>query len=166
MLCERCFERHATISIIQIINGEKTELHICENCSEGEGIEAIVSNLPQIFTKMILDVLKQKEKEAKRTGGKYAVRKCSSCGYSWEEFRKTGPLGCDKCYVFFKEQIIEIVKQAQGQSLHVELKQESKRSFETAEDKSTLLENALQKAVQNEEYEKAAKLRDKIRSLK
>jgi protein arginine kinase activator len=166
MLCERCFKKHATISITQIVNGKKSELNICEDCAKEEGAEASISNLPQIFTKMLLDVLKQRERDANLAGREFGPRKCSSCGYSWEDFRKSGLLGCDKCYVSFKQPLADVVKQIHGTARHTGEQAKSKQKGKSAEEIRAILEGSLREAVLKEEYEKAAEIRDKIRSLK
>ena len=50
MLCENCKENEATVKYTQIINGDKKEMHLCEECSHKLGIDNISFNMPIDFS--------------------------------------------------------------------------------------------------------------------
>ncbi len=166
MLCERCFKKNATITITHIVNGQKQELNLCEDCAREAGINQAMTNLPQIFTGLMLDILKSKQNQAGLPVRHTGVMRCPFCGYSWEEFQQTGLLGCDKCYSSFYSQIKKVLREIHGNVHHIGQRPEETAAPEPSDYNLDILERALEEAIKKEEYEKAAELRDKIRTLK
>ena len=165
MLCQHCYKKNATISISQVENNEQKEINLCESCAEKEGFSQTISNLPQIFTGLMLDILKYREKQNGLPVRHAESGLCPACGYSWDDFKRTGLLGCDQCYITFNQQIKGVLKRIHGSTKHVGKRPNTNNEF-TVEQNLQFLERALQEAVKKEEYEKAAIFRDKIRSLK
>ena len=90
---------------------------------------------------------------------------CTKCHLSWEEFRKTGKVGCAECYRSFQPEILSVIQQIQGTSIHVG-KAPEKSTEEIAKNKKMKnLRKKLQVAIEKEEFEKAANLRDQIRTI-
>ncbi len=165
MLCQRCFKKNATVNITQIVNGQKQEISLCGECAKEMGFSQAVSNLPQIFTGLMLDILKSKEQQSGLPVRHTGTQQCPFCGYSWEEFQRTGLLGCDKCYSSFYGQIREVLEKIHGNARHIGHGPVG-TGGEPSEYNLAVLERALQEAIKKEEFEKAAEIRDKIRSLK
>ena len=93
------------------------------------------------------------------------IKTCPKCGRSFQDFRRTGKLGCGDCYETFYSSLVSTIKQMQGVSAHTgkipshsadELKR--KRRYET-------LKKELSKAVAEENYEEAAKLHKELKAL-
>lgn len=119
MKCSNCRQNEATVKFLQIINGEKTELFLCENCAEEIGIDNIDFTLPMDFSSFIsefFDTFGEQELLSALTESKQ--QKCNNCGLSYDEFVKTGKLGCTDCYDVFKDRIDLITKNIQGSSEH------------------------------------------------
>lgn len=183
MNCSNCGKNEATVKFVQVVNGVKTELFLCEDCAEEIGFESINLNLPIDFSSFIgdffdsygqdelLSVLTQKNEQ-----------KCKNCGLSYEEFVKTGKLGCVNCYDVFKDRIDLITKNIQGSSMHVGRGINKKEDFvgdngdkiaqknvKTEIDKSSNqvkeLKDQLKNAIKEERYEDAAKIRDEIKKF-
>ncbi|MDP6685326.1 MAG: UvrB/UvrC motif-containing protein, partial [Candidatus Omnitrophota bacterium] len=98
--------------------------------------------------------------------------KCPRCGLTYEDFKKVGRLGCGECYTAFKEVLLPLLKRIHGSTQHYgkapQNFQKPKPSIPApSKSKNGLqeLKDKLQKAIQNEEFEEAAKLRDKIRDV-
>lgn len=162
MLCDLCHKREAIIHITEVINDQARELHVCQKCAEAEGIKMqqnfgisdLLSGLVE-FPSFI-----EEEK----------VLKCPNCGMTYSDFRKLGKLGCGSCYTAFREVLMPLLKNIHGSGHHAG--REPKKEVEAkklkppkTEDRIAELKDKLQKAIQSEEYEQAAVLRDKIRAL-
>ncbi len=170
MLCQRCQERSANVHIMQIINNEKKEMFLCESCArETQQINFV--NPIKIDTSFgISDFLKgllatNLQPYTIKTEKPLPVEKCSVCGMTLDEFSKGGKLGCANCYNTFKSALESVFKRVHGGIYHngkmphsVGGGIRSKRELET-------LRGDLLRAVQKEEYEEAAVLRDKIKAL-
>ena len=163
MLCQKCFKKNAIISVFRIINKDHKELNLCKSCLENLGINKSVSNLPQIFTGLVIEILKFKEKE--RTLPVQHSESCPVCGCLWSEFEGRGLIGCGNCYITFLKQLKEILDRIQGTAGYTGKRPKMKNKIDLKK-KLQLLEHALQEAVNKEEYEKAAEFRDKIRAIK
>ena len=93
------------------------------------------------------------------------TQKCPVCGYTQADFKKTGRLGCSKCYLTFAEGLNTLLKAMHKGTEHVgKLPQRAYRALELSDRMRTLTEN-LEKAVAEENYETAASLRDQIKQL-
>lgn len=186
MKCSNCGENDATMKFVQIINGIKNELFLCEECSQEMGLEDIDLNIPMDFSSFIdelFDNYNEDELLAALTDTPEEV--CRNCGLTYEEFVKSGKLGCVNCYDVFKDRIDLITKNIQGTSNHVGRKLEgnSNNKFEIKNNEIlsklndsekinnkdeyniNILKDKLKKAVSEEKYEEAAKIRDEIKKL-
>lgn len=158
LMCQLCKQRQATVHFTQIINGQKVEMVVCEQCArENNEIKININKLLSSF--MGLDVSKGVQQEP------IAAVRCSSCGMTIEEFNKTGMLGCTECYKAFGASIQTLLKRIHGNVKH-HGKIPVKMSAKMSEEKNLLqMKEELQKCIREENYEKAAVLRDKIREM-
>ncbi|MDO5707111.1 MAG: UvrB/UvrC motif-containing protein [Andreesenia angusta] len=165
MKCERCGKNEANIHMKNFINGKVTELNICDECAKSEEIglkdfslETLVSDLVENFTNT--DGFKSKEEDLK------VIKRCEKCGMDYSEFRSTGYLGCDNCYSVYGKELRNILKNMNGSSEH-KGKMPKRLAFKV-EDLSEIEKKELElnKAVEEENYERAACLRDEIKILK
>lgn len=166
MLCDNCKKRQATIRYEENINGEKKKVNLCAICSNELGILShnLMDNMLFSFFDDPLSIGYEKAK----------TEKCSKCGYTYYNYAKTGLLGCDECYRTFENKLTPILKKLHGKSQHINVqgnrKINTKKSIEKDNDinlnKIDVLKKELNKAIEKEEYEKAAEIRDKIKALK
>lgn len=162
MLCENCKKNKATVQFTQIINKQKTKIFLCEDCAKSSvqfDFEFGLGNLLYPFGSEF------GSSEVKLIDTVNQDLVCPKCKMRFSDFKKLGKLGCENCYIVFKERLLPIIKRIHGANSHIgkiphELSGESKISEEL--DNLKLL---LNKAIQNEEYEKAAVIRDKIKNL-
>jgi protein arginine kinase activator len=157
------------VHVTQIINNEKKEMHLCEQCAREN--EQIAFSSPFHFASpfSISDLLsgflgkdfgyQVKPKEPS------TMPRCSVCGITYDQFARSGKLGCANCYTVFNDALKPVFRRIHGNTYHhgklpqrAGEKIKAKREIEN-------LKTQLTKAVQNEEYEKAAELRDRIREL-
>ncbi len=162
MLCESCGKNNATVHYTKIINGSVEEYHICDECAmNGNEIEF---DTPFSFHKLLTSLIDtiqegQMMKEDQNI-------QCKNCGLTYSKFKQTGKFGCSKCYETFKNNLELLLKGIHGHNEHVgKIPRRSKNIISLKREVESLKEE-LEKVVAKEEFEKAALLRDKIRTLK
>ncbi|MDD5270777.1 MAG: UvrB/UvrC motif-containing protein [Candidatus Omnitrophica bacterium] len=154
MLCQACGKNDATVEFTEIVNDEVKQLHLCDACAKKKGIE-----MEQHFS--IADFLAGLSEPG--TG----VMKCDKCGMTFDEFQKIGRFGCTDCYLAFRENLRPLLKRIHGSTKHTG-KSAQGRVRQGGQDNRpeiSALKQRLQLAVDREEFEEAAKLRDRIRDL-
>ena len=159
MLCDDCGENEAIIHLTNIQNNQITTSHLCESCSIEKGLEPGVGmgNLP------LTDFLSQSGKTLGETS--VAVGPCAYCGMKLEDFKKKGRLGCSHCYVTFEAHLRNLLRRLHGSAQHVGKVYLPPNPSETQrQDRLAGLKRKLDRAVESEDFEQAARLRDTIRS--
>lgn len=174
MLCQNCNKNEATVKYTEIINGEKTEVMLCEKCSKELGIGHMNFNMPIDFSSFFGDFLEDYEDSSFMpllTTNKQL--KCNNCNMTFEDFMEQGKFGCEECYDTFSSKIDSILKRIQGSNRYSgkklvnngESKIEFKEKPEKKETEKEKLQRQLKEAIEKENYEEAAKIRDKIKEL-
>jgi protein arginine kinase activator len=160
MLCDQCRERDAVLNLTQIVENAVTQLHLCENCAAARGIETTVS-MPK---HPLGDFLQAVQQQALQLPGDTA--RCANCGTSLRDFRASGRLGCAHCYSAFEQSLRDLLRRVHGSTRHVGRQYEVPNP-EALERDAALgdLRERLQHAIESEEFETAASIRDKIRTL-
>lgn len=90
---------------------------------------------------------------------------CPRCGTTFEEYRRTGLLGCPVCYRFFRDQLIPSIRKVQFTLQHEGKFPASTTPESRSRRRITLLRQDLSEAVLTENFERAATLRDEINAL-
>jgi len=163
MQCQVCQKREATIHLTEITDGVRSEMHLCEHCAQEEGI-AIKSQLS--INELLSSLLATQPSDDELFGDTEQQLSCPHCGFTLEQFTKKAVLGCPYDYEVFEKSLLPLIKKAHdGQTVHCG-KVPSKMPKDTKKQvKLTALRQQLEVAVQSEDYELAAKLRDKITQL-
>ncbi|MFY9175164.1 MAG: UvrB/UvrC motif-containing protein [Peptococcia bacterium] len=161
MNCQKCQQRPASIHIAQIVNGEKHETYLCEVCAQAEKITVEIPQLPIDNLKNLLGFLGQSY--LTEQGSYQSV--CKNCQTSYKKIYETGYVGCSECYDQFSSQLENVVQKIHGMQKHRgKIPNRLGASFRVKRDLEDL-RLQLRQAVEREEYEKAAELRDKIKLL-
>jgi protein arginine kinase activator len=161
MICHICKDRVATIRLKEIINNVVTELHLCQECFESREQQNNTGQLDVSGPDMNALV----EEEAKKTKTKTKSKRCPGCGLSEEQFRARGRLGCGECYKVFSKALEPILVKVHGANEHRgKVPQEAARRLDLKTELRKLQED-LQRAILAENYERAARLRDKIKQF-
>ena len=163
MQCQICNKRTATIHLTEISEGVRTEMHICERCATEQGIAA----QSQISVNDLLsNLLASQPSDDELLASADDVSTCPNCGFTLDRLRKEGTLGCPHDYEVFQHSLLPLIERAHnGSSTHCG-KVPSKIPAETRQlAELSQLRQELEKAVRNEDYERAAELRDKIKPL-
>lgn len=164
MICQECGQRQATLHFTKIINGEKTEFHICEVCAKekGEAVPGVdntfsIHNLLSGLLNFDSPGFSQKTTQPLR---------CNSCGLTYSQFSRSGRFGCSTCYETFGERLEPIFRRVHSGNVS-HYGKIPRRSGSVIQMKRELdhLKKKLQTSIVNEEFELAAQLRDEIRQL-
>lgn len=160
MLCESCGKNEANVHFTKIINGKKQELNICESCAkEVEGLQT-----PFSFQNILSGIMEYMSPSVKIAESSQLI--CKSCGTTYDDFKKNGLLGCSDCYKNFSPYINGVIKRVQGNTEHTGKIPKNKGKEILEKKRLSKLKADLQLAIANEEYEKAAQIRDMIKSYK
>lgn len=168
MLCEICNKRPANVHFTRIINGVKEEIHACEHCAREQGL-SVDSKIPGFDAPFSISNILAGLMDFGGGGVlPYSNQKqlrCQKCGLSYDEFKNTGRFGCSECYDTFGDRLEPLIKRIHGNTQH--MGKVPKRSGGIIRIKRDIekLKYELKKAIDNEKYEEAAIIRDKIRDL-
>ena len=161
MQCQICHNNDATIHLTEISDGVRTEMHVCEHCAAEQDI-AVKSHIP--INELLSNLLAVQPTDDELSGPSEQKLTCSNCGFTLAQFRKEGALGCPHDYDVFEKSLLSLIEKAHdGKTAHCG-KIPSKTPQDTKKQMELLnLRQQLEVAVQSEDYELAAKLRDKIK---
>lgn len=182
MLCQNCGKNEANIQYTQIINGVKKEIRLCDKCAKELGVDSLEFNMPINFANFLGDFLGDYTSNMLPDFISDNNKKCQNCGQSYEDFIRTGLMGCPECYNTFADRLDLVLKKLQGSSKYLgrkvnseakkikidekENKTEENNNIENEEkNKLEELNEKLKQAIKDERYEDAAKLRDEIKKL-
>ncbi|HNW45685.1 MAG TPA: UvrB/UvrC motif-containing protein [Elusimicrobiales bacterium] len=165
-LCEECHKAPAAVFLKLAVNNKVTTVHLCEGCaakkSAAFGAETGIFNISDIVGNMngyLNDFL-----PAER-----GALACRACGLKYSRFRETGRLGCPACYKSFEPQLTELMKRIHGSARHTGRAYAGggapKLSKAGAARRLEALKTAIMTAVEKEDFETAARLRDALREL-
>ena len=162
LACQSCKKQPATVHMTDINpQGEKSERHLCEECAQSEGITPKAPGGPH--WKEILGAFVAGGKASAQHIAKLV---CPQCSQTFVEFRNTGLLGCHADYDAFEKALLPLIERAhQGSSYHIGKVPRRLGSPLAAENDLIRLRRELSRAVDEEQFEQAAKLRDDIRTL-
>lgn len=156
-MCENCLKNPATTHIKKVVNGVATEKHLCAYCAAKNGYGNFGKlSLTNLLTSMLSDGADSSITKATR---------CEVCGCSFSDIVESGRMGCSECYATFKNELIPSLKRLHGKALHVGNSPSKAPKEETLEEKIRSLKEKLSQAVETQEFEKAAEIRDEIKKL-
>ena len=158
MLCTNCKSKEAVLHYKQILGGKKTELHLCADCASAMGYSAHTENMFDIGS-ILNDFLGASSVNASFSSSK----RCPDCSMTYEEFKRSGLLGCAKCYDEFAAVVEESLSRIQPSTEHKGSLNGENGEKIRKENEITSLREELKKAILDERYEDAAAIRDKIK---
>lgn len=162
MLCQNCHKRVASVHFSQKINNKKVDMYLCEQCANEKSQfgMSLPLNINDFFSGLI----------GFGTTAPYLTSApqdltCDKCGMSYSDFQKAGRLGCSRCYELFEDRLRPVIKRLHGNTEHTgKIPGKILNSVKASREVEKLKE-LLNKAIQAEEYEKAAEIRDKIKAI-
>lgn len=169
MLCQNCKEKNAGFHYTQNINGHITEMHLCKDCAEKAGLLDDSNKIWNPFgfseEETMLDGLLGGIFSAPVKSKITESTVCPFCGMRLTEFMRNGKAGCAKCYTTFRTSVFPSLQKLHGNTKHAGKIPVGRKKEKTKEEKRAELQALLDKAVSEQEYEKAAVYRDRIREL-
>ena len=152
MLCEECGQHEAEVIVTTVVNGQSTTRHLCREC-----VKKYKTGDIQAVLAAMLSAMGQKQQAPDIT--------CPRCGETYQEFQKTGMLGCPDCYQAFRKELTPLITRVQGRAQHA-----GRRPPVSEEEQKRLLlmeelRTKMEAAVAEENFEEAARLRDELRAL-
>lgn len=170
MICQECNQRPATLHFTKIVNGEKTEVHICEHCAQEKGEMLMFPGSSGFSINNLLAGLLNFEPMAKQSVpnafSEHNILQCDKCKMTFHQFSKVGRFGCSHCYKTFGSHLDPILKRVHsGNTSHtgkIPKRIGGNIHLRKQIDKHKQL---LQELILNEEFEKAAEVRDQVRAL-
>ncbi len=169
MQCSVCHKLQATIHVLDLIDGEfAEEQNLCPNCAEGAGMVNPKATPLKISPEMLEDLLGTMQS----SGGEGVSplpteleESCPACGLTSSQFRSRGRLGCPRCYDTFRRSLLPLLERVHDATSHKGRCPGTTTQLSGGDDKLTELRHSLRDAITAENYELAAQLRDKIRSV-
>ncbi len=160
MVCQVCGKNPATVHYTEFHHNKMSEMHVCSTCAEERGVKNIKDKLD--LTHVLADMNDGMTRNDEERVG--AVQ-CPRCGTKYSQFKETGRLGCAACYTAFQFQLRPLLRRIHGDTRH--RGKTPTRDGEGASRSRQIhrLHDELQRAVEREEFEHAASIRDQIRQL-
>ncbi|MDO5556197.1 MAG: UvrB/UvrC motif-containing protein [Clostridia bacterium] len=180
MLCQKCNKNEANVKYTEVINGEKKEMMLCEQCSHELGLDNISFNMPINFSSFLGGLLEDETyntPEFMPLFQQIKQLKCDNCNLTYDEFINQGKFGCAQCYDVFSNKIDSLLKRIHGsneylgrkainsQNINKNIENEKEVDENSENKKLKELQEDLKKAIADERYEDAAKIRDKIKKI-
>ncbi len=184
MQCDQCHVNEATVHELTVINGVKHERHICESCARELNLgPAGPTLIPKIINILGTPVPAASQPPTPSEPGDGAARPaptpriasaCPHCKTTFNEFKQLGLLGCPACYATFESQLIGLLERAhEGLAQHMgktprRASGKKEPAFDELAERAErvkTIRRQLDEAIKAEQYERAARLRDQLKSI-
>lgn len=152
MLCEKCGINTATTHIHTQIGGETREMYLCSKCAAKQGFTSGTDSFAEMLFSMLGDGTLTHTSR---------VKKCPNCATTFNEIAKGGKVGCAMCYDTFYDELLPYIKRVHGSTTHIEKAGKIEPKTQSVEK----LREELKQLINEEKYEMAAVVRDKIKKL-
>ena len=155
--CRRC-TKPATLHVTEIRDEEAVIVHLCDTCAR-EYLEQSPENPEPAMTSDLASKLDELMAET------HSPSVCPNCGISFNEFRENGRFGCSQDYTEFMTELLPLLE-----NIHEDTEHKGKRPRSTVvgtQEQGQLIQlrNEQRQAIEEEDYESAARLRDEIAKL-
>lgn len=159
MICVKCQKNHASVHVTEVINGVKKEAHLCDQCAKEAGIgQNFNFTIQHILGSLVEPAPKVRATESPQL-------KCPDCGITYTEFKAKARLGCSNDYEVFKQGLLPLLEKIHNATQHVGKVPHTADDQIVKENELARLKRDLDGLVKSEDYEKAAQIRDRIRTL-
>lgn len=171
MLCEKCKKRTATVFYNENINGKTRSYSLCGECASKlrekgdlQDITSMIGSFADPFSELHDDLF----------GGFFGIptqinapteKKCPTCGCGYSEIAKSGKVGCPECYKVFSDELSGMIRSVHGTTTHTGNVPARHRAKQERAEQLKQLKKSMQDAIAQEDFERAATLRDEIKQL-
>jgi len=157
MKCQNCGKRDATVHLTEIKDGRKEEMHLCEPCASEKGLPGKAHfSISELLAGIASAQHAQKTKRGKEVH-------CPACDMTLSQFQASGRLGCPDCYAAFKDELLPIIERVHDSTQHVGKVPPRAAPEVVLQKEIRHLNLELKRVIKQEDYERAAVLRDQIR---
>ncbi len=160
MLCQNCERHEATTHNKRVVNGETTATHLCSECAANLGYGDFLSGFSLNLGGLFENFASERPK-----GAETSLQLCPKCGSSFKDITKSGKIGCAECYNTFYEKLLPTLQRIHGRIRHSGKVSEAACEENKKLNRIEALRCKLNVAVEEQNYELAAELRDEIREL-
>ena len=165
MLCQHCQKNEATTHIKTNINGNYAEYRLCSACAQELGYGNMFPDFTADFGGMLGSFL------SAALPARSGAARCPECGYTMNDIKKSGKVGCANCYDLFFSELMPTIRSIHGNTEHIgkrpvieyTVNKEETPAADNKDQKIEQLRAELKKAIDDENFERAAQLRDEIR---
>lgn len=164
MICESCGKRPATVHFTEIVQGQKSEYHLCETCAREKGQAAYQAVAEAFSVNQFLSGLMHFDPSVQTRVGEASTR-CENCGMTFKQFSQIGRFGCPQCYQTFAPGLESLLRKIQSSEKHVGKIPRRRGGVIGLRRELQQLRQEMQNCITEEHFEEAAKLRDRIRAL-
>lgn len=152
--CDLC-SKPATVHLTQIVNSKIHKVDLCEACAQAKGVTD-----PSGFS--LADLLLKASLNPEPAGD----AKCAACGFTQQDFKKTGRFGCAECYGYFGRLLEPMLESMHKGNSHTGKVPQRALNRKSLYERLTRLETELDQAIRAERYEDAARFRDEITQVR
>lgn len=166
MICENCKQRPASVTITQNRNGHQITKHFCDVCSQQVKVDSNEQlSMQQLFADWF-GIPTWSTNAPKNHHTEPEMITCEGCGMSYNQFLQEGKFNCPTCYETFREQLPQIMKRLHnGATKHIGKVPGAVNEMYQLKQQIEQVRNDMKKAVEEEQFEKAAILRDEAKAL-
>ena len=163
MKCTGCGEREGVVSLTQIEDGEVRTGSLCARCAAEKGLDTGIGLVDTPLGEFIAALGDSVDHDAPLAAALEA--RCPGCGATLKDFRETGRVGCAECYTEFDPPLRELLRRLHGSTHHTGMRfvLQGTATTEAPGPSAPELREQLRRAVEAEQFERAAELRDQLR---
>lgn len=167
MLCQMCGQHPATTHIKTIVNGKLTQAHLCADCAKKQGYGNLFADWGSGFGSLLSGFMGSAAPARQ-------VTRCPGCGASFEDITRSGKIGCAECYHTFRGQLLPIIQRIHGTAQHkgkvpgssaLRVTDTNNKIVAVEETPIEEKKRLLKQAIEVQDFERAAVLRDEIKEL-
>jgi len=160
--CENCGKNDASVHFTQIRDQKKNEMHLCKECAKSKGFHNPLEDIPFPLAEFLTSMVKPGSAKS----DPIARLVCSECGMRFVDFSRVGRFGCGHCYTAFRAPLEDLFRKIHGATRH-RGRTAPRHAVPTKSsvEEEVRLKEELRRAIEREEFELAAELRDRIQRL-
>lgn len=164
MLCNKCKSKEANTHVKSVVNGEYTEYMLCSDCAKEMGYANLWNEMQSDFGSMLGSFF------GNALPARSQTTRCQKCGSSYHEIASSGKVGCANCYEVFLTEMMPSIRRIHGNTTHCGKRPSVVETPENIQSNNTEniladLKAQLKDAVNKQNFELAATLRDKIKEM-
>ncbi len=165
--CQACHEREAVVRLTEVVGEDVVTVHLCGKCAAERGVE---SDAEVVQTPLGAFLAAMGKGGAPMAAAAASGAVCESCGATLQDFRASGRVGCARCWTTFERPLKDLLRRLHGATRHTgegytDASARPLTENEARDRKRDALREDLRLAVEAEQFERAAELRDQLRVL-